>query len=93
MRRPIEVERQVAATLYYLADEDRMRKTANASGISRSSVSVIIWRVCRAVSEHLGPKLICLPKTETEVTEKVAKFFDHWLFPQCLGLLMAHTLI
>ena len=40
MRMPISVECQVAATLYYLSDEGRMRKTPNAFGISRSSVSV-----------------------------------------------------
>ena len=42
-------------------------------------------KVSQAVSEHMGPKLNCLPKTETEVKEKVTKFFNHWLFPQCLG--------
>ena len=62
-----------------------MRKTGNAFGISCSSVSVIIRKVCQAVSEHMGPKLICLPKIETEVKEKVTKFFNHWLFLQCLG--------
>ena len=62
-----------------------MKKTANAFGVSCSSVSVIIRRVCQAVSEHKGPTLICLPKTETEVKEKVTKFFNHWLFQQCLG--------
>ena len=30
MRSPVEVERQVALTLYYLSDEGRLRKTANA---------------------------------------------------------------
>ena len=40
MRMPTSVECQVAATLYYLSDEGRMRKTANAFGISRSSVSL-----------------------------------------------------
>ena len=33
MRNAVEVDRQVAATLYYLADEGRMRKTANAFGL------------------------------------------------------------
>jgi len=36
MRRPISVETQMAVTLYYLSDEGRHRKVANASGISRS---------------------------------------------------------
>ena len=85
MRQPIEVERQVAATLYYLADEGRIRKTANAFGMSRSSVSVIIRRVCFTICQCMGPQLICLPKTEGEVKKRVDNFFDRWLFPQCLG--------
>jgi hypothetical protein len=39
MRTSISVECQIAVTLYYLSDEGRLRKTANAFGISRSSVS------------------------------------------------------
>lgn len=46
MRQCIDVEKQVALTLYYLADEGRMRKTANAFGVSRSSVSIVVRRVC-----------------------------------------------
>jgi len=36
MKRPISVETQMAVTLYYLSDEGRYRKVANASGILRS---------------------------------------------------------
>ena len=36
MRRPISLETQMAFTLYYLSDEGRYRKVANAFGISRS---------------------------------------------------------
>ena len=85
MRDPVEVDRQVALTLYYLADEGRMRKTANSFGLSRSSVSIIIRRVCRAICEHLGPQLISLPTTEAEVQEKTKHFFERFQFPQCLG--------
>ena len=85
MRMPIEVDRQVALTLYYLADEGRMRKTANSFGISRPSVSITVRRVCRAICEHLGPQLIRLPTTEEEVNEKTRAFFDCFRFPQCLG--------
>jgi len=37
MRSPVEVERQVVLTLYYLSDEGRLRKTANAFGLLRST--------------------------------------------------------
>lgn len=42
MRTPVDVIKQVAVTLYYLSDEGRLRKTANAFGISRQVVSKIV---------------------------------------------------
>lgn len=85
MRSPVEVERQVAVTLYYFADEGRLRKTANAFGLSRPCVSIIIRRVARAVAVHLGPKYIQLPLTEDAVKDKVTNFFQTFGVPQCLG--------
>ena len=85
MREPIEVERQIAVTLYYLSDEGRYRKCANAFGLSRSSVSLIVRRVCHAISVHLGPKYITLPLTEESVNDKVQHFFDSFGVPQCIG--------
>lgn len=76
MRAPVEIDRQVTLTLYYLADEGRMRKTAYAFGLSRSSVSAIVRRVCRAFCEHLRPVLICVPATEVEVEDKTKKFLS-----------------
>ena len=63
----MDVERQVASTLYYLSDEGRIRRTANAFGLSRSVISNIIRRVCIAITVHLGSKYIKLPFTEAEV--------------------------
>ena len=61
MRLPVDVERQVASSLYYLSDEGCIRKTANAFGLSCQVISVIIRRVCIAITVHLGPKYIKLP--------------------------------
>ena len=69
MRKPIDVEKQVAVVLYYLADEGRMTKTANAFGIAKCTVLKIIYRVTKAINVYLGPKFIKLPITEEEVTE------------------------
>ena len=38
MRSAIDVEKQLAVTLYYLSDEGRYRKVANAFGIGKSTV-------------------------------------------------------
>ena len=85
MRRPISVETQMAVTLYYLSDEGRYRKVANAFGISRLSVSIIVRRVCTAISEYLGPAYVHLPTSEREVQELVNQFHVYHGFPQCMG--------
>ena len=81
MRKPIDVEKQVAVTLYYLADQGRMRKTANAFGIAKCAVSKIIYRVTKALKIYLGPKFIKLPITEEEVTESCRLFFGKIWIP------------
>ena len=85
MRRTISVETQVAVSLYYLFDEGRLRKVANAFGISRASCSIIVRKVSRTIATQLGPCYIKLPMTEESVKEKVSKFSDTFLVPQCLG--------
>ena len=85
MRCPVSVETHVAVVLYYLSDEGRLRKVANAFGISRPSSSIIIRHVSRAITTHLGPLYIKLPLTEESVQEEVEKFYQTYLVPQCLG--------
>ncbi|KAK1887969.1 Palmitoyltransferase ZDHHC7 [Dissostichus eleginoides] len=62
-----------------------MRKTANAFGVSRPAVSLIIRQTCRAISIHLGPKYIKLPFTEPETADLVEGFDRDHRMPQCLG--------
>ena len=85
MRAPISVEKQVAVTLYYLSDEGRYRKVANAFGISRSSVSKVVRNVSFVITKHLGPKYISLPETEEEVKYLAERFEEKRGFPQCIG--------
>ena len=84
MRTPVDVIKQAAVTLYYLSDEGRLRKTANAFGISRQVVSKIVCKVCKAITVHLGKKYIKLPFTEEEVTNLVKKFHRAHGFPPVL---------
>ena len=74
MRQPVDVVKKVACTLYYLSDEVRMRKTANAFGISKQVVSKIVREVCHAITKHLGPKYIKVPFTEDGVRELTEHF-------------------
>ena len=39
---PVSAELKIALTLYYLSDAGRMRKSANAFGIVKSTVSKIV---------------------------------------------------
>lgn len=72
-------------TLYFLADEERMRKTVNAFGLEKSTISSYIRRVTRAVSDHLASKYIKLPCSEEEIKESAALFYGKHGFPQCIG--------
>ena len=82
-RKPVPPEIQLAATLYYLSDAGRQRKTANAFGLSTSTVSIIVRRVCLASVKRIDN--ISLPKTDLEVKSLVDGFYAAHGFPQCIG--------
>ena len=50
MRSAIDVEKQLAVTLYYLSDEGRYRKVANAFGIGKSTV----WNCSKSLQMHFN---------------------------------------
>ena len=85
LSKPVSVETQVAATLYYLADEGRMRKVSNSFGLGKATVSKVIRRVTSVISEKLGAMYIVLPKTKEEVEEHARNFSNRYGFPQCIG--------
>ena len=85
MRQPVDVVKKVACTLYYLSDEGRLRKTANAFGLSKQVVSKIIREVCGAITKNLGPVYIEAPFTEADVLELTTQFEKAYVIPQCLG--------
>ena len=58
------------------------KKTANAFGVSRSSVSIIIRQITRYICVYLGTKYIKLPVTEEDVQETVEGFYDAFKFHQ-----------
>ncbi|XP_037537968.1 putative nuclease HARBI1 [Nematolebias whitei] len=86
MRAPIDALKRVALTVYYLSgDEGGLRKTANAFGVSRQAVSVLLRQTCKAIAAHLGPKYIKLPFTEPDAEDLVLGFLNAHGMPQCLG--------
>ena len=84
-RKAISVQEQLALTLYYLFDEGRLKKTANAFGLGKSTVSAIIQRVCKVITVHLTSKYIKFPKTKEEVEETSSLFYAKHGFPQRIG--------
>lgn len=53
MQQTIDVLKKIAITLYYLCDEGRLRKTANAFGLSWASVSIVVAQACKAITSYL----------------------------------------
>ena len=85
IRKPILTECQIASFLYYISDEALYRNTANAFGISRGSVSLIIRKVSKAILEFPGKNYMKLPVAVAEVENLTQKFLEHHGFPQCIG--------
>ena len=85
MCQPISPETQVAATLYYLSNAGRMRKTANSFGIGKSRVSCIVKNVTEMICQYPGRKFIKLPLSENEFKHLIYCFEKVHGFPLCLG--------
>ena len=83
-RNVVPVEKKITCTMYYLSDEGRVRKIANAFSLRKSTVSKVIREVCKSISINLKC-LIKLPNTITEVKDMVSKFYLVHGFPQWLG--------
>ena len=71
MRCPVDITKKVTCTLYYLSNRGRLRKTANALGLSHQVVSKIIREVCRAMAVHLGSEYTTHPSTVAEMEDLV----------------------
>ncbi|XP_047135363.1 uncharacterized protein LOC124812576 [Hydra vulgaris] len=83
--RALSTEKKLAITLYYLKDTGSLLMTANCFGIAVNTVSSIITQVCENIVYHLGPIYISLPKTETEMRQKVAEFESKFNMIQAFG--------
>ena len=81
----LSVEKKVGVTLYYLKDTGSIWMTANTFGIHQCTVSKTVLEVCTAISTHLSPKYIHLPKTEDEMRAKVAEFEAQFGMVQAFG--------
>ena len=85
LRTPISVKAQLGSFLYYISDKGCYRKTENAFGISRASISGNMWRVSYAVATFVGPKLIRFSTTEREVQVLTDRYLEVFGFQQYIG--------
>lgn len=72
--RALTVEKKLAVALYYLKDTGSLAMTANTFGIAICTTSRVIFQVCQTISSVLGPKYLRLPKTTSEMRQKVSEF-------------------
>ena len=81
----ITVEKKLAITLYYLKDTGSLVMTANTFGVALCTVSIHVIEVCRAISRHLGPKYVYLPRNKDEMRQVTSEFEAKFGMPQAFG--------
>ena len=84
-RMGLSVEKKLAITLHYLKDTGSITVTANAFGVSRSTVSSTFRTVCIAINTYLGPRYLKIP-TGDSLNSTVNSFEEKFGFPQVLGV-------
>ena len=84
VRKPLDVQKQVAVALYWLASSAEYRTVANLFGIGISTVHDCVHDVCNALVESLLDDYVRFPKDE-DLKDVVAGYEEHWGFPNCGG--------
>ena len=72
--RALNADKKLALTLYCLRDTGSLIMTVNNFGVAINTASSVIYEVCLAIYENLGPQYVRLPKTREEMREKVSEF-------------------
>ena len=82
---PISAGERLALTLRFLATGKSFHSLHFQFRISRRAVSYIVFEVCQAIHDVLGPAHLKVPSTTEEWTKIGNKFEERWNFPNCLG--------
>ena len=82
--RVLNADKKLALTLYYLKDTGSLIMTANNIGVAINTASSVIYEVCLAICQNLGPQF-CLPKTREEIRKKVSEFEAKFGMIQAFG--------
>ena len=85
----LNADKNLALTLYYLEDTGSLIMTAINFRVAINTASSVIYEVCLAICQILGPQYIGLPKTKEEMREKIFEFESKFGIVQALGVLMS----
>jgi hypothetical protein len=80
----VDVQKQVAITLYWLASSAEYRTIGNLFGVGKSTVCSIVHKVCEAIYEDLLNVYVKFP-TGDELKNVVRGYEESWGFPNCGG--------
>ena len=84
-KRALHADKKLAINLYFLKDTGSLNMTANTFGIQINTTSAVVFEVCVAIIEYLGPLYLHLPKTEYEMRQKVSEFEAKFGLVQAFG--------
>ena len=85
IRDVLTVEKKLAITLYHLKDQGSYLMTCNTFGIAKSTLSIVLKAVCRAINKRVGPAYLRLPKNEQGMLDSIQKFHLKFGLPQVFG--------
>ena len=85
-RKSLPLEIKLVVTLYFLSGSADYRTIANLFGLGKSTVCIIVQRICKHFVDNLMKKYISLPSRE-ETIEIIASFEKLYGFPQVVGSL------
>ena len=71
-------------TIWKLATNVEYRTIAALFGVARSTVDEVVLDTCEAISQHLLPKYVCIPRNES-LHDIVDGFEQQWGFSQAVG--------
>jgi len=80
----LPVAKRVAIALHKLGSCSEYRIVANQIGVSKSTATVCVYSVCKAVCTLLGPRHLYMPN-EQEAKEIARQFEAQYKIPQVLG--------
>jgi hypothetical protein len=82
VRDVVDVQTQVAITLYWLASSAEYRTIDNVFGVGKSTVCSIVHKVCESIYEDLLNVYVKFP-TGDELKNVVRGYEESWGFPNC----------